>query len=589
MSIDPSKFVAVSAGVGAAPPVGDEALIAAAEAGATAGAIAGEAAGLAAGGQAVENRALINGNNVDDQNAPLFRDNLGLGASATQDLADIYLSDTTYASDIQGQDKTMVVYGTAIPGAAYDRGDQFGALRAGIKIYREANAYGNGTTNGDGNQYAMQISMFTPVSPAFTLPANPIVPNPTPENPQLPTRFLQNTQKGPLAIALRHGRGSDGTSTFNDGVGIQSTVSTVTGNLTGRLFGNQINVTLAPASNAYTVGLELEVNHDGTYDQPDLYGLDQKNPLQLLAIGGMVTKLITLGAARGGSVFTGIYGIPGDFRECLAVPIPLVAPYGPDTMNYGGSMIRWGNVYRQTRVGSQIIETIGHVEPRFSEAVVRHINKLGIVDAYDLWQMANSGGTGHLSSNYIITGVAARSAGLDRGSREYRITDAEGLFDANVIAGFGRTDTERYVNMFGPVTSASIVFRDLDQAMTIRRPVNSSMRIESQGETGSAGIQFLSSDPDRIFSYVAGIDIPNAEFVIGEGASILAPTSKGVVVSGKRVGVGGSPMVTSTGAALWVAEGVNPTANAGGIAFYSVAGIPRVILGDGTTATLLYA
>lgn len=49
MTINPAKFVEVTAGVGAAPPLATESVLAAAEAGATAGAIAGEAAGRAAG------------------------------------------------------------------------------------------------------------------------------------------------------------------------------------------------------------------------------------------------------------------------------------------------------------------------------------------------------------------------------------------------------------------------------------------------------------------------------------------------------------------------------------------------------------
>ena len=136
-------------------------------------------------------------------------------------------------------------------------------------------------------------------------------------------------------------------------------------------------------------------------------------------------------------------------------------------IDVGGAIMAIGTNRRLAHYAGEVIESIGHRKPELNAALVRHIKKGG-VDAYDLFEMAATGGNGWLGINFRVTGVDGKQFGYDRLLREVYISSSESgtladrLFctHADYVRFLGTDGNER----FGFVRSGNNTFAKIGLA-----------------------------------------------------------------------------------------------------------------------------
>lgn len=273
----------------------------------------------------------------------------------------------------------------------------------------------------------------------------------------------QSEQHAALILAARSDRQyrfDGGNYIFADVQPFEVLAAIASGNLFGSIFGVHGVAFVEDGADGQARAGELEVHNYGSVERDMFAGIKVKQGLQVASVGGEAMYAFHP-AARDGGRFYNVLGSADPFvaAPALATPVSL-DPDNPDwedapapLVDYGGSYERWGMEYRRCMVDFEIVEAIGHVHPRHDSNLVRHIKK-STTDAYDLWEMPATGGVGWLASNYVVTGVFGKSAGLDLASRELRLSNAEGLADGDVLLG-AHGD---YVNLLGATAAARFRF-----------------------------------------------------------------------------------------------------------------------------------
>jgi hypothetical protein len=257
----------------------------------------------------------------------------------------------------------------------------------------------------------------------------------------------------------------------------------------------------------------------------------------------------------------------------------ITANFLETNIDVGGAFVAYGTKYRQTHFNGDVSEAIGHRKPDLNPALVRHIKKGG-VDAYDVFEMAPTGGNGWTSTNYRITGVAAKSTGLDRDSREWYVSKAENGLEANRLiathdpgVGVGAA----YVNLFGSGTS----WKHRLQNSTDGTGTGHFLQT-----TSAAGTAFTTWQRAGTRAYSAGYNATTDQWELTQQAGLGGTLA--ITVAGNKLGVGGSPAVTGTGAGLYIEPGTAPTAVAGGFVVYVDTADGRLkARGPGGTVTTL--
>ena len=157
------------------------------------------------------------------------------------------------------------------------------------------------------------------------------------------------------------------------------------------------------------------------------------------------TLITALGTGTGG---TGTYTVSASQTVASTT---ITANFLEADIDVGGSIFAIGTQYRMGHYNGEVFECFGHRKPDLNPALVRHINKGG-VDAYDLFEMAATGGNGWVGTSYRITGIEGKMTGLDRLTREWYVSSTEnGLLasrlictHANYVRFLGTDGNERF-------------------------------------------------------------------------------------------------------------------------------------------------
>ena len=264
------------------------------------------------------------------------------------------------------------------------------------------------------------------------------------------------------------------------------------------------------------------------------------------------TLITAFGTGTGG---TGTYTVSASQTVASTT---ITANFLEVDIDVGGSIVAVGTKYRLGHYNGDVFECWGHRDPDLNTALVRHIKKGG-VDAFDLWEMAPTGGNGWVGTNYRVTGVDGKQTGYDRLTREWYVSSSE----SGTLADRLICTHSNYVNLLGPTATAPFRFLGGDDAYA---------RIASSAAAGSAFITF--AEPGSASPSIGQHNTSN-ELRISNTSSM----STGVMMAfaNDRVGLFASPTAITGGSnIMYHANGTTPSgASSGGYAQYSISGKPK--------------
>lgn len=383
--------------------------------------------------------------------------------------------------------------------------------------------------------------------------------------------LLQSEQHAPLIIAVRSDRqyrfDGEGNYIFADVQPLQLQASIVPGNFHGTMFGGHSTGVIPAGADGQMRVYEFELhNFSGTaWRSPAEERV--KQIAQLVSVGGEAKYAIHVVARDGGSIYE---MLKTELTYIQPATAPVAFADAPTYKDYGGSLVRFGDVFRLAHHAGEVIQGVGHMDIRRDANIVRHIKKVA-VDCYDLFEMAAAGGNGWASINFVVTGIFGKSIGLDRASREIRISNVEGLSDADTLLGVH----DRYVNIIGSeATNLLSLRRSLDGKQSF-------MRLRSFANDGRAFISLVDAGATQ-FAYSLGIDNTEGGFLI-TAVEGLGATPR-LAIKSNAIGLHGQPDVSGGGNLLWSALGTAPTGigSGGYLRFHSdgtlkfrVAGFPE--------------
>lgn len=399
--------------------------------------------------------------------------------------------------------------------------------------------------------------------------------------------FINGIQRRESFYSTDRGDGIAAGLVFTDMVGSQVTMS-MEGTVYGRIYGGHYNVTIQPgpgatlypavgAADGQALCLEMEMNNASYSPAVDLYSHRKKTGLQIVGVGGDVNHGIVITHDRGtGAISEGIYIPETVIRDAITssaqVPFQDSGYLNPPTLPYaynvkgkyvdvGGSWLRWGDIYRHAPINGYMVRANGHLSPRHSAQVVEHVLRPnGSVQNIYETNFTNVLGSA-IYQEYLFTGVFAKSAGVEGTTREFRISNAATLADADVLFG---THTN-YANFLGT---------EANHRVSIRRSTsgtNSMVRVRANEVGGASWVGFRN---DGVREYSLGYDNANDEFRVMDIAGLTGTPR--FVVKGDRIGLFASPSVTGGTNQVYVANGTSPSAVATGFSIYSLSDVPKV-------------
>lgn len=334
-----------------------------------------------------------------------------------------------------------------------------------------------------------------------------------------------------------------------------------------------------------------------TYDYPTWVLANSMNPVVTASISGttMTVTGVTTGklfvgqeiagtGVTGGTLITALgtgTGGTGTYTVSASQTVSsttITASFLEADIDVGGSIFAIGTQYRMGHYAGNVFECFGHRKPELNAALVRHIKKGG-VDAYDLFEMAPTGGNGWVGTNYRVTGVDGKQTGYDRLTREWYVSSSEsGTLEDRLIGTH-----EDYVNLLGPTGTAP--FRFVREGVTPDTPLGVDMyaRLSSADPAGSTYVTF--AEPGTASPSI-GQDNASSELRISNTDSMATGVMMAFALD--RVGLFASPAAVTGGSnVLYHANGTVPSGiTAGGYAQYASGGVPKAYVSGIGAASL---